>query len=147
MSLTASVSSGRMLLFPLCKFRILKISSWVSESYNLINFCNFLTLVLLNYCTAIMYLYLTCSISYGVNPYWDLWNVNKFKFKFKFKLKTFWQLCESTLWKCFQVACFRRKCSGLRPPISVLSCSERNLLILKLLCRFVFMTGLIAEAV
>jgi hypothetical protein len=30
-----------------------------------------------------MYLYLTCYISYGVNPYLDLWNVNKFKFKFK----------------------------------------------------------------
>jgi hypothetical protein len=41
--------------------------------YNLINFC-------MNYCTDIMYLYLTCSISYGVNLYWDLGNVNKFKF-------------------------------------------------------------------
>jgi hypothetical protein len=32
-------------------------------------------------CTDIMYLYLTCSISYGVNLYLDLQNVNKFKFK------------------------------------------------------------------
>jgi hypothetical protein len=28
-----------------------------------------------------MYLYLTCSITYGVNLYLDLRNVNKFKFK------------------------------------------------------------------
>jgi hypothetical protein len=30
------------------------------------------------FCTEIMYLYLTCSISYGVNLYLDLQNVNKF---------------------------------------------------------------------
>jgi hypothetical protein len=41
--------------------------------YNLINFC-------INYCTHIMYLYLNCSISYGVNLYLDLQNVNKYKF-------------------------------------------------------------------
>jgi hypothetical protein len=28
-----------------------------------------------------MYFYLTCSISYGVNLYLDLRNINKFKFK------------------------------------------------------------------
>jgi hypothetical protein len=30
------------------------------------------------YCTDIMYLYLTCSISYGVNLYLDLRNINIF---------------------------------------------------------------------
>jgi hypothetical protein len=40
----------------------------------------------INYCTDIMYLYLTCSVSYGVNLYWDLWNVNKFKFNSNSKL-------------------------------------------------------------
>jgi hypothetical protein len=30
------------------------------------------------HCTDIMYLYLTCSTSFGVNQYLDIWNGNKF---------------------------------------------------------------------
>jgi hypothetical protein len=30
-----------------------------------------------------LYLYLTCSISYGVNLYSDLWNANKLKLKYR----------------------------------------------------------------
>jgi hypothetical protein len=51
--------------------------------YYPINFCTFVTFnFFINCCTDIMYLYLTCSISYGVNLYLDLQNINKFKFKY-----------------------------------------------------------------
>lgn len=33
------------------------------------------------FCSLSLYLYLNCFISYSVNLYLDLWNLNKFKFK------------------------------------------------------------------
>jgi hypothetical protein len=63
--------------FTLCRILIMyPISIILILYYNLINFSSEIIIV------QILRMSLTCSISYGVNLYLDLRNVNKFKFKF-----------------------------------------------------------------